>query len=379
MADPFEPVKAGERVGMSASAETARREILRRLAMDRGLGGGAQPGEPPGGLVLIRNSTDHDLLRFGILAVTKTLFPLLDDASADDWSVANATAASLAEFTNHWCLDGGYVTGDPGEFLAISVEPIAIGKIGRARLAGGATPARVFYRHIEDAYVEADPGNQSQLRSRLWYGGQGIVRTPVDGCVDGDQAWALVDRRLPALSIGYAKIAAHASAPWYHDGPVGPRCYEEHWTHANPCRDRLGTDVDVTTDLSVLLHIDSLVVAGQCGARDPNLVVGDVIQVLQVPGQAEGGSSPLYVCLSNILDDALGTVKLWCGNGLTTDQIPRGWSRLQEVVGGGLPDGSVPAYNDDYTTWLTKTLLGTAGGSPGTVDAVYLMFIVRVV
>jgi hypothetical protein len=70
---------------------------------------------------------------------------------------------------------------------------------------------------------------------------------------------------------------------------------------------------------------------------------------------------------------------MWCGNGLTTDQIPRGWMRLQEVVEGGLPDGAVPGYNDDYMTWLTKTVIGTSGGSPGTIDQVYLCFIVRVV
>jgi len=344
--------------------------------------GGGVPGLGAG-LVQIRNGSGADLWRFGVLAVTGTLYELKNAGGDADWAVADATAASVGEFTNKWCLNGGAPTGDPAELLAIAIEPIAQNKIGRARLAGTASPARVFFRHIEHTYVEADPTSTARLRSRPWYGGEGVIRTPVYGCVDTDLAWALVDRKLPALSIGYAKIAAHAYAPWYHYGPAGPRCNEQHWTHANPCRDRLGTDVDVTTDLSVLLHVDSLVVAGQCGARDPNLVVGDVIQVLQVPGQVsvypdDPASGVLYVCISDILDDALGTVKMWCGNSVTTDQIPRGWSRLQEVVGDGLPDGSVPAYNDDYTTWKTK-VTGPAAGGVNDPPKVYLMFIVRVV
>jgi hypothetical protein len=126
----------------------------------------------------------------------------------------------------------------------------------------------------------------------------------------------------------------------------------------------------------VLLHVDPIHVAGQCGARDPNLVVGDVIQVLQVPGQVNPLGGPLYVCLSEVLDDALGTVKMWRGSAKEVDVIPRGWDRLATVVGGGLPDGSIPAYNDDYTTWLTKAT-GPTDGGVNDAPKVYLMFIVR--
>jgi hypothetical protein len=367
MGDPFKKVTAGQRLKIPAAAYNAFIDAARAAAAAKGRTAALPLSDHPPDTVLIRNSSGYDIQRFGTLRVTGVLIGPEDEEGEPEDS-----------FLNQWALEGIAPLGEPEEMLAITIEPIAQDAIGRACLGGHATPAQVLFPRIGDTFVEADPTSPQRLKSRLWYGGQGVVRTsgPAD---PGTLAWALVDRRVPALSIGWAKIAANANEPWYHTGPFGPRCYEEHWTHANPCRDRLGTDVDVTTDLSVLLHVDSLVVAGQCGARDPNLVVGDVIQVLQVPGQVEGGSSPLYVCLSNILDDALGTVKMWCGNGLTTDQIPRGWMRLQEVVEGGLPDGAVPGYNDDYMTWLTKTVIGTSGGSPGTIDQVYLCFIVRVV
>lgn len=381
MPDPFQPVKAGERVGMSASAETARREILRRLAMDRGLGGGGQPGGPASGLVLIRNDGSGDLARFEVVGVTGVVFPPVDDAGADAWLVGAATEASLAEFQNHWCLTGGNPTGAADELLAIAVEPIALGRIGRARLAGSATPARVGFPRIADRYVEADPAAPERLRGRLWYGGEGIVRTP-GPAGPGAIAWALVERRVPALSVGWAKVIAHGGGTWYELGDS----LEEHWVNTNPCRDRFGTDVDASVQLPVLIYVDPIHGAGQCGARDPNLGVGDVIQVMTVPGQHVDATEPshdplspddvLYVCLSDVLDDAVGTVKMWRGSWAEVDVIPRGWAALATVVGGGLPDGSVPAYNDDYTTFLTK-VSGPVPDSP-TAQMVYLMFIVRV-
>jgi len=213
MPDPFEPVQAGQKVAMSASAETARRELLRRLAMNAGLAGGAQPGGPlAAGCIYIHNLSDIDVERFGILGIDE-----LEWGPADD----------LKNFKNQQVFRGRtpdwqYHSG--GRF-AVLLEPAAHGHptdrgaVVRACVSG-IVPVKIDMLDTLHRFADVHSGSYSDLESRnagsariLWHeagtgvkwavvllgvpcdpaGGAFLVRVKVDGGSaggpDADCSW----------------------------------------------------------------------------------------------------------------------------------------------------------------------------------------------
>jgi hypothetical protein len=89
----------------------------------------------------------------------------------------------------------------------------------------------------------------------------------------------------------------------------------------NPCEDCEGTNPDAGTTHTVYLPKNA--------ERDPNVIAGEVIGY-------EISSNATYCCVSDYLDDKIGTIKMWA---LSSGAIPPGWGICDgngnSVVNGG--------------------------------------------
>lgn len=118
------------------------------------------------------------------------------------------------------------------------------------------------------------------------------------------------------------------------------------YVNVHPCDDKDGTSPDATTTVKVWLP--------RAGKRDPNVRADDVVAYLPDPAAAGSGNG---VCVSDYLDDALGTVKAW--NGAAAD-IPPGW-RLCD--GGGTSPDLTGRFVVGYSGAGDYASVGQTGGS----------------
>jgi hypothetical protein len=213
----LDPVVPGQNMRPPAAAWNALMEMLRWWQASGGAGGGVGPGWPAGGLVCVRNVSEYDVPRFGVLAVTAPLFTPSDN---------------LREFQQVPVVTGDSPTGplDVGG-LVIALQPIPAGEmsIGRA-LAVGICPVQVDVTDAGHLFADTADGDVEVLHSAS----SGPVRIVAKESGTGTK-WAYVS--LPAgggAAVAYAKVAAvyNAAGDGWTDFPTDgfPYFYE-----VNPC------------------------------------------------------------------------------------------------------------------------------------------------
>ena len=111
---------------------------------------------------------------------------------------------------------------------------------------------------------------------------------------------------------------AKATTRWVN----GDRPYVD----CHPCRNALGQGEDTSVVVPVVLP--------KLAGRDPNIRAGDVIAYTQV---GDGSTQVLYLCISNYLDDKLGTIKPYIGS---LPEIPAGWALADGVANSVANGGS---------------------------------------
>ena len=145
-------VRSGQKLSIPAGAYNAfidaAADYQRRTA---GIGQKAEPSLRQAGIVLIRNDSGSDQNRLAVLGIDS---PIIGPTSNED------------EFKNRVALSCVTPAADTheGRFV-ILLEPIAVGKIGRA-YAAGICPARVQVKDEDHWFADVKDGETSCLESR---------------------------------------------------------------------------------------------------------------------------------------------------------------------------------------------------------------------
>lgn len=113
---------------------------------------GASPTTPidDPNLVLVKNASGSDVARMGVLGIDGVLFSEADNS--DGFKNGPVLLGDTPDVTVH-----------AGRFV-VTVEPIADGKIGRARVAG-LTPVKVNLAEVGDEWAEVEDGDATRLLS----------------------------------------------------------------------------------------------------------------------------------------------------------------------------------------------------------------------
>lgn len=142
MSDPLQKVASGTPFRPSAKAwnlflDTARELRAQKSNLARGLPATALP---PGCLVYIRNDTEANLARFGILGIDGPLFD---------------PGTTLDEFQARVAFTGSTPTADHVGKFVIAIEPIAAGEVGRA-MVNGVSIAQLNVADAADEFAEVN-------------------------------------------------------------------------------------------------------------------------------------------------------------------------------------------------------------------------------
>lgn len=120
--DPRSFVRPGEKLTIAASQINALNAMMRKSA---GYQSGELPAYAPGqNVILARNSTGGDLARWGIMEITGIE---IDPSSGD---------TQRRSFEEMPCIVGSTPSKNSGFRIAIAIEPIKSGKMGRVSVAG---------------------------------------------------------------------------------------------------------------------------------------------------------------------------------------------------------------------------------------------------
>jgi len=155
----------------------------------------------------------------------------------------------------------------------------------------------------------------------------------------GKQWWILPDR-----SVRYGKAVAN-----WGNGPPPT-------VLVNPC-DSAGLSVDTSTAFQV-----SLLRSGSAAAGDPNVVAGQLIAYLQTQDNK-------FLCVSDYMDDPIGTVKLWAS---PLGAIRQGWAAMDGTANALASGGSGIDMRNYFPRGATNAAgIGGAGGSASVTPAAH--------
>jgi hypothetical protein len=102
----------------------------------------------------------------------------------------------------------------------------------------------------------------------------------------------------------------------------------------------------------------------RAGDKDPNVCQDDIIAIHHV-GPKGGGSTNTYMCVSDYLDDKIGTVKMWTGD---VADIPCGWA-IMNGSANAAPEGSGIDMTDRFVkAGLTANQQGGTGQHSHEID-----------
>ena len=162
---------------------------------------------------------------------------------------------------------------------------------------------------------------------------------------DATTQYVVFDMKITSDGIRYGK----ATKNWIGSGSTAPYVY------VNPCSYD-GSGIDSGSTLRIELLRTGLP-ASNNHIGDPNVTSGDILAFAEV-------NSTQGVCVSNYMDDKIGTVKMWLEG---TGYIPKGWA-LMDGIDNATPNGSgydltgkfvvgVDSANSDWNT------VASVGGS----------------
>ena len=175
MGDSFKKVQTGQPLKIPAAAYNAFLDAAKAHQQQQQIGQAGQASSR-GHLVLVRNNSAATVDRFGVLAITGTVFEPTND-----------------EFMNRVIFEGDEPSADLLGSFVITAEPIKAGGIGAA-FAAGVCPVQIDV--TDDEHRQADTANGDAAKLKSGYGGAAAILWREGGT--GVQ-WAIV--RLAALSI----------------------------------------------------------------------------------------------------------------------------------------------------------------------------------
>lgn len=127
--------------------------------------------------------------------------------------------------------------------------------------------------------------------------------------------WMLIDSGQGGEDAQWFRTKENWTSDWTDDQAA-------HYVVCHPCDDYLGANTDSETEVTVRLPSGYRQDSPRTGHnQDPNVVASDVIAAVL----AEDGS---YTCVSDYLDDKVGTVKMWVS---LYDAVPEGWVIMDGV------------------------------------------------
>lgn len=169
--DPRHHVLPGQPLRLAAEQINALNRMMR---VNAGAAGG--PVDIPGpakNVILCRNDSGSDVVRWGVLEISGVVFDPADGSDAE------------ATFTSTPCVTGVTPTDSAKPFV-IAVEPIAAGKIGRAAVAG-VVQCKLDVTAAGDGTAGGKPGSRSELTT-----GSGSARILWKQSGTGGGKWGLV-------------------------------------------------------------------------------------------------------------------------------------------------------------------------------------------
>lgn len=150
MSDPYKKVQPGDRLTIPAQAWN---RVLDSVSVPVQTGGELAGLNDGPNTVWIKNSSGHDVVRFGVLGINGV--------------AVNPTAGSTQEleFARRPALLGGTptITGHADRF-AVCLEPIKNNAFGRA-VVGGVFPCKVFVTSTTHRFAGVRDGDRTQLES----------------------------------------------------------------------------------------------------------------------------------------------------------------------------------------------------------------------
>jgi len=193
MGDTLKKVQAGQPLKIPATAYNAFVDVARAHQQNQTeLAGAGRPAARHADLVLVRNDSGADVSRFGVLAISDSVFAPTD-----------------AEFKNRVVFAGVTPTSSPHGRFVVTAEPIKAGEIGAA-FADGVCPVQIDVTDDEHSQADTALSTTEHLESR--HGGAAAILWRSGGT--GLQ-WAIV--RLAALEVIYDELTIDDQ---YADGRV---------------------------------------------------------------------------------------------------------------------------------------------------------------
>jgi hypothetical protein len=187
MADSLKKVRAGDRLSIPAGAYNAFVDAALDLRQRQsGISRTAQPGDRQTGIVLVKNASGEDRVRFDVLGLD---------------SPVQLPADNEAEFQNRVAMAGSVpsILRHRGKF-AVLLEPIPAGAMGLGIVAG-VTVAWVWFESEAHAYADVCDGDAFLLQSYP-YGAARVLWKDEPSGADG--RWAVVllgDRGVPEVGV----------------------------------------------------------------------------------------------------------------------------------------------------------------------------------
>jgi len=193
MGDALSKVQSGQPLRIPAAAYNAFVDVARLHQQNQTeLAGAGRPAARNPNLVLVRNDSGADVGRFGVLAISDSVFAPTD-----------------AEFKNRVVFAGVTPTASPHGRFVITAEPIKVGAIGAA-FGAGVCPVQIDVTDDEHSQADTALSTTEHLESR--HGGAAAILWRPGGT--GLQ-WAIV--RLAALEVIYDELTIDDQ---YTDGRV---------------------------------------------------------------------------------------------------------------------------------------------------------------
>ncbi len=170
--DPIKKVRPGERLQIPARAWN---RVLDTLGPNLGYAAGEPQGSSPVSMIiLVRNNSGNPVPWLGVLAIGG---PVIDPTGGSLTGTAT-TDARAREFVANPVMNGGTPSGGSQQ-VAVAIEPIENGKIGRMAISGRFA-CKVKVLSTSHGYARGRNGDVTQLISAecgpirlLWTEGQG--------------------------------------------------------------------------------------------------------------------------------------------------------------------------------------------------------------
>lgn len=177
MGDNLRKASPGTPLRIPAQTWNGLMEMLEDFRRQRGVGTGGSGPQRSNDIVLVRNDSDGDIPRFGILGIDSVIFEPTSESATQTFKNQITFTGVPPEVGKH-----------DGQFI-IAQEPATPGRIFRG-LVAGVSVVLVKMENADDLFADIDDGETAHLKS----GGTGVAqilwREEPEG--DGDVVWAIV-------------------------------------------------------------------------------------------------------------------------------------------------------------------------------------------